>query len=195
LFALALLCAVLSGCSDGGLAFDGGPEEAEVSVVQTTDGDTVKIAPEVQGEDRVRLIGVDTPETNPERGPKPYGEEAILFTRESIQDRDVTLEFDAGREDDYGRLLAYVRLPDGTMFNETLLREGWATHRSPPFRRIRATWAASRRRKVRPAKPGGDSGVCRRGSFAGCATGGTASVAGADKGDAFLLLSTVRKVG
>ena len=126
LFALALLCAVLSGCSDGGLAFDGGPEEAEVSVVQTTDGDTVKIAPEVQGEDRVRLIGVDTPETNPERGPKPYGEEAVLFTRESIQDRDVTLEFDAGREDDYGRLLAYVRLPDGTMFNETLLREGYA---------------------------------------------------------------------
>jgi hypothetical protein len=33
LFALALLCAVLSGCSNGGLAFDGGPEEAEVSVV------------------------------------------------------------------------------------------------------------------------------------------------------------------
>lgn len=126
LFAFALLCTSLSGCSNGGLAFDGGPEEVEVRVVQTTDGDTVKITPEVQGEDRVRLIGVDTPETNPERGPEPYGEEAALFTRESIQGRDVTLEFDAERKDDYGRILAYVRLPDGTMFNETLLREGYA---------------------------------------------------------------------
>ena len=86
----------------------------------------MRIVPEAQGEDRVRIIDVDTPETNPERGPKPYGEEAALFIRESIQGRDVTLEFDAEREDDHGRLLAYVRLPDGTMFNETLLREGYA---------------------------------------------------------------------
>ncbi len=80
------------------------------------------------------------------------------------------------------------------MFNETLLREGYAQVATfPP--NTRYVGRASRRRKVRPAKPGGDSGVCRRGSFAGCATEGTASVAGADKGDAFLLLSTVPKVG
>ena len=38
----------------------------------------------------------------------------------------MTLEFDAERKDDYGRLLAYAYLTDGTMFNETLLREGYA---------------------------------------------------------------------
>ncbi|MBA4115438.1 MAG: thermonuclease family protein [Rubrobacter sp.] len=126
---LAVLCA-LPGCSSRLVSGDppGKSEKAEVEVTVTraTDGDTVKISLEIDGEDRVRLIGVDTPETNPGRGPEPYGEEATRFTRERLEGRDVSLEFDAEREDDYGRLLAYAYLPDGTMFNETLLREGYA---------------------------------------------------------------------
>ncbi len=127
--ALALLC-LLSGCSSrlvSDLLPDGeGPVEAEVTVARVTDGDTVRITPEVDGEDRVRLIGVDAPETDSERGPEPYGEEAGSFAQKSLEGRDVILEFDAERKDDYGRLLAYVYLPDGTMFNEMLLREGYA---------------------------------------------------------------------
>ena len=38
----------------------------------------------------------------------------------------MTLEFDVERKDDYGRLLAYAYLTDGPMYNETLLREGYA---------------------------------------------------------------------
>lgn len=125
---LVLLCAFLSGCSSW-LVSSGlpGGEEVEVTIYRVTDGDTVRILPEIEGEDAVRFIGVDTPETNPGHGPpEPYAEEAKSFTQSSLQDLDVTLEFDAEREDDYGRLLAYVRLSDGTMFNETLLREGYA---------------------------------------------------------------------
>lgn len=126
---LILLCALLTGCSSR-LVSDGLPggkdsaEEATVSRV--TDGDTVRIKPDIDGEDRLRFIGVDTPETDPERGPEPYGEEARRFTRRSLEGEWVTLEFDVKKKDDYGRLLAYVYLPDGTMFNETLLEEGYA---------------------------------------------------------------------
>jgi micrococcal nuclease len=82
----------------------------------------VRITPEVDSEDRMRLFCVDTPETDPERGPEPYGEEAAHFTQRSLEDQNVALEVDVEREDDYGRLLSYAYLPDGSMFNETLLR-------------------------------------------------------------------------
>ena len=132
---LAVLCAV-PGCSSRLISSDslvkGQEEEAsasaevEVTVTRVTDGDTVRVSPEIGGEDRVRLIGVDTPETTPGRRPDPYGEEAARFTRERLEGRDVSLQFDAERGDDYGRLLAYAYLSDGSMFNETLLREGYA---------------------------------------------------------------------
>ncbi len=124
--ALALLCVLVLGCSSRFVSDQRDGEDVEATVVRVTDGDTVKITPEIDGEDRVRLIGVDTPETDPERGPEPYGEEATRFTQRSLEDQNVTLEFDVEGEDDYGRLLAYAYLPDGSMFNETLLREGYA---------------------------------------------------------------------
>ncbi len=119
-FALALLCALLSGCSPW-LA-----GSTKATVYRVTDGDTVKISPEINGENTVRLIGVDTPETNPGQGVQPLGPEATAFSEANLLDEEVSLEFDAERKDDYDRLLAYVYLPDGTMFNETLLREGYA---------------------------------------------------------------------
>ncbi len=126
---LTLLC-VLPGCASRlvseRLPGDGSDSDTAVTVVRVTDGDTVRISPEVEGESKVRLIGVDTPETGANRGPEPYGEEARDFTRRSLEGQDVTLEFDVERKDDYGRLLAYAYLADGTMFNETLLREGYA---------------------------------------------------------------------
>jgi micrococcal nuclease len=126
LVALVLLCVLVLGCSSWFVSDQPGGEEAGVTVVRVTDGDTVKVMPEIDGEDRVRLIGVDTPETDPERVLEPYGEEAARFTQRSLEDQNVTLEFDVEGEDDYGRLLAYVYLPDGLMFNEMLLREGYA---------------------------------------------------------------------
>lgn len=129
----SLLCAVtLSACGGSGLSGSGSGgsdpsgERAEATVVRVTDGDTVVVEPPVGGEDSVRMIGVDAPETaGSPRGAQPYGEEAAEFAKARLEGRPVELEFDREREDDYGRVLAYVHA-EGTMFNEVLLREGYA---------------------------------------------------------------------
>jgi micrococcal nuclease len=95
-----------------------------VSVSRVVDGDTIEVSPAMGGIPDVRLIGVDTPETY--GGTEPYGEEASAFTTQRLEGRQVALEFDVERIDPYGRVLAYVWLPDGTMFNEVLVREGYA---------------------------------------------------------------------
>jgi micrococcal nuclease len=95
-----------------------------VTVSRVVDGDTIEVSPAVGGIPDVRLIGVDTPETN--SGTEPYGEEASAFTTQRLESRQVALEFDVERIDPYGRVLAYVWLPDGKMFNEVLVRDGYA---------------------------------------------------------------------
>lgn len=96
-----------------------------VRVIRVVDGDTLEVS--IQGtKEKVRLIGVDTPETvHPTIGEEPYGREASNFTKEKLTDQTVELEFDVEERDRYGRLLAYVWL-DGEMFNEVLLSEGYA---------------------------------------------------------------------
>jgi micrococcal nuclease len=91
------------------------------------DGDTVDISPAVNGVTRLRLIGVDTPETkDPDCGKQPYGEEASDFTESRLKNQEVGLEFDVEKTDRYKRLLAYVYPTNEEMFNETLLKEGYA---------------------------------------------------------------------
>jgi micrococcal nuclease len=100
-----------------------------VRVSRVVDGDTIEIDEAVDGIDEVRLIGVDAPEiSHPTYGEQPYGQEAREFTASRLQPgREIALEFDVEKTDRYGRLLAYVwSLDDGAMFNETLLREGYA---------------------------------------------------------------------
>ena len=95
----------------------------EATVYRVADGDTVSVEPGIGGEDSVRLIGVDAPEVTDDQ---PYAAEAASFAEDRLDGRRVRLEFDAEERDDYGRVLAYVYLPDSSMFNETLLREGLA---------------------------------------------------------------------
>ena len=108
----------------------------EVAVKRAVDGDTLEISPDLEGTDTVRLIGLDTPEmaTDEAAVPEPYAEEAAAFTAESLEGEKVFLELDEGLKDDYGRLLAYAWLGDpvtdpgnAVLFNESLLREGYAT--------------------------------------------------------------------
>jgi micrococcal nuclease len=98
--------------------------DAKVEVTKVVDGDTFDISPSVEGRSRVRLIGMDTPEVH--FGTQPYGPEASAFAKRELEGEEVRLELDVQKIDPYGRLLAYVYLPDGQMFNETLLREGYA---------------------------------------------------------------------
>jgi micrococcal nuclease len=98
-----------------------------VTVSRVVDGDTVEVTSTVDGLTEVRLIGVDTPETShPTYGEQPYGQQAKEFTVSRLEGERVTLEFDVENLDQYGRLLAYLWLPDDSMFNEVLLREGYA---------------------------------------------------------------------
>lgn len=95
-------------------------------VTRVVDGDTIIV--DVDGtEERIRMIGIDTPESvHPDADRNvEYGKVASAFTREKLQDQNVTLEYDVEERDRYGRILAYVWL-DGEMLNKTLLQEGHA---------------------------------------------------------------------
>lgn len=107
------------------------PPEGEYEVVRVVDGDTIKVRPlaPVDGErpeERVRLLGIDTPESvKPDSPVEPWGPEASEFTREFLAGGRVRLVFDRRTRDDYGRLLAYVYVGE-TMLNEELVRAGLA---------------------------------------------------------------------
>lgn len=99
----------------------------QVRVTRVVDGDTIEVSPQVVGTKDVGLISVNTPEVFGIEAQR-CGREASAFTTEALGGQDVTLEFDVGRVDPYGRALAYVWVPDldGELFNETLLRRGLA---------------------------------------------------------------------
>lgn len=101
-------------------------------VTRVTDGDTIHVRIEDRDE-RVRYIGVDTPETeHSPRGPQPFGEEASEANRRLVEGQHVRLVLDVEERDRYGRLLAYVHLEDGTFVNATLVREGYAKQLTVP---------------------------------------------------------------
>jgi len=104
------------------------PEQEIYSVERVVDGDTFIV--NISGESkRVRLIGVDTPESVHPDAQKnvDYGEISSQFTKNLIEGKSVILEFDIQKEDRYGRILAYVYLPETLeMLNELLLSEGHA---------------------------------------------------------------------
>ena len=96
-------------------------------VARVVDGDTLDVV--LDGATvRVRLIGVDTPETVDPRSPvQCYGREAAARTRALAEDQTVWLENDhsQGDKDIYGRLLRYVWLSDGTLLNFALILDGY----------------------------------------------------------------------
>jgi micrococcal nuclease len=89
------------------------------------DGDTIVV--EIDGKkEKVRLIGVDTPETvHPQKPVERYGKEASAFTRRMVENKLVRLEYDWQKRDKYGRLLAYVYLEDGAFLNAEIIKQGY----------------------------------------------------------------------
>lgn len=99
------------------------------------DGDTLK----VDGVGKVRLIGIDTPESEASQRDDAYrrvglspqqlrrgAKKAREFLIRTAKGKDVELSFDQVKVDRYGRTLAYVTLSDGRMLNRELLKEGLA---------------------------------------------------------------------
>lgn len=97
-------------------------------VTEFVDGDTLTV--DMNGtKEKVRLIGVDTPETHdPRKSVQCFGQAASDFTKQLIGSNRVRLENDPENtdRDRYNRLLRYVYLPDGRLVNAELVKQGYA---------------------------------------------------------------------
>jgi len=97
-------------------------------VIRVIDGDTV----EIEGGQKVRYIGIDTPETvHPDKAVQCFGREATDKNRKLVEGKTVELEQDISETDKYGRLLRYVYIDD-LFVNDYLIRQGFAHASSYP---------------------------------------------------------------
>jgi micrococcal nuclease len=132
--AAVLLLVLLAACANGRRAPAGPAAAGTARVVRPVDGDTVVV--ELGGhEERVRLIGIDTPESvAPDRPVECFGPEAKERTAELLPaGTAVRLERDVEARDRYDRLLAYVfRTEDDVLVNLRLVQEGYAESMSYP---------------------------------------------------------------
>jgi micrococcal nuclease len=91
-------------------------------VTRIVDGDTLVLS-EIG---IVRLIGVDTPETDDQRGSvREFGKQSKEFLSFLTLNTAVRIEYDQTRKDRYGRTLAYLYLPDGRFVNREIIRNGY----------------------------------------------------------------------
>ncbi len=98
-------------------------------ILRVVDGDTVIAVDHMKKEFRVRLLGVDTPESvHPSQPVECFGVEASEYLKRLLQGKMVQFEQDAsqGLVDKYDRTLAYLFLEDGTFINEKIIRDGYA---------------------------------------------------------------------
>lgn len=105
-------------------------------VIKFDDGDTIVV--DMNGtKETVRFIGVDTPEVKDPRKPvQCYGHAASAFTKQLIGDQAVRLEADPENtnRDRYNRLLRYIYLPNGTLVNAEIIKQGYGfAYTSFPF--------------------------------------------------------------
>ncbi len=95
------------------------------TVIRDVDGDTVIANLGRDRIEKIRLLGVDTPEVvDPRKPVQCFGHVASAFTKAALVGRRVLLELDAVPRDKYGRLLAYI-IVDGHRFDDTLLAGGY----------------------------------------------------------------------
>ena len=101
----------------------------QATVRKVVDGDTI----ELEDGQKVRYIGMDTPETkHPKKSVQCYGREASAKNKELVEGKQILMEKDVSETDRYGRLLRYIYLPnpkasDEAIFvNEYLVEQGYA---------------------------------------------------------------------
>lgn len=106
------------------------------AVTKVVDGDTIEV--NMNGKiEKIRMIGLDTPETKkPDAPVQCYGPEASEFAIRTLAGKSVRLEADtkSDNRDRYDRLLRYVYLQDGTLFEELMISRGYGfAYTSFPF--------------------------------------------------------------
>lgn len=98
-------------------------------VSKISDGDTFYVITEKSEKFKIRLIGIDAPESR-NVGVKVrkeyFGKEAKIFAANLLKDRKVKLIFDVQKTDRYGRVLAYAYLENGIFLNQYLVEKGFA---------------------------------------------------------------------
>jgi micrococcal nuclease len=120
-------------------------QEAAYELVRVVDGDTIIVRPiedrgrsSIDGQARVRLIGIDAPESvKPDHPVETWGKEAAEFTRDFLDDGPMEVRLDRRRKDRFDRFLAYIYVEE-QMLNEALVRAGLAraVHYSGDSRQI-----------------------------------------------------------
>lgn len=144
-FCLAAGCTVQVDDDGSGAPFTPAISSS-VRVVRIVDGDTIRVAFPDGSQETVRILGIDTPEKTVD-GNDPgkfdgasdarllalWGEEAAQYTTGRLDGPDITITTDraAGTRDRYGRILAYITLPDGSDLGEELVEQGLARVYTP----------------------------------------------------------------
>ncbi|WP_232688642.1 thermonuclease family protein [Halobacterium zhouii] len=161
--ALVLLAGCTVNVSIGGQTTDPAPAQVRTAtVVDVVDGDTLDVEYANGTEERVRLLGVDTPEVHVEVSPgefegvpdteagrsclRKWGERASQFATERLAGETVTVVVGGDRRGSYGRLLAYVTVGANASgersFNYALLNRGYARLYETEFARLDSFTAA-----------------------------------------------------
>lgn len=125
--ALALLALVILAMP--AIPANAEPVIATAEVLRVVDGDTIDIRDDVRGRLRIRVLGIDTPETK-----KPgytvgcWGPEATAFAQSNLVGQRVAVQLDPtqDRTDRYGRTLAYLVRGDGWDYSVEAARAGAA---------------------------------------------------------------------
>ncbi|MBI5470687.1 thermonuclease family protein [Candidatus Kaiserbacteria bacterium] len=132
-------------------------------VARVVDGDTIVVY--MNGKNvKVRLIGLDTPEiVDPRKPVQCFAKEASDKAKEMLTGKSVRLEQDPTQDtyDKYGRLLAYVFLPDGTNFEKYMIAEGYGheyAYRIP--HKYQAEFEAAEKQALETKKGLWADGVC-----------------------------------
>lgn len=130
-------------------------QPGQYKVLKDVDGDTIVV--DMNGkQETIRLIGVDTPETHdPRKNVQCYGVVAASYTKRTLTGNSVRLQADQKTtdRDRYGRLLRYVYLPDGSLFNQTLISEGYGFY-YPYFPFTKQTEFSNAQKDAQNAKKG-----------------------------------------
>jgi micrococcal nuclease len=124
---LAIAAVVVAALALGGGKLVGAKRSDAARVVRVVDGDTVVVRTGGH-EQRVRYIGVDTPESvKPGTPVQCFAKAASAANKRLVEGQEVRLVGDAEARDRYGRTLAYVyRTSDGLFVNAELVRRGYA---------------------------------------------------------------------
>jgi micrococcal nuclease len=129
-FFLAAMLLLLPACSSS----TGNGKQAQlpdgdwVTVYKVVDGDTFWGRSADGKEIKVRLTGIDAPESR-KSGKKEeqyFGKEASAYVKQLLDGKQVKLVYDVRKTDRYNRTLAYVYLEDGVFVNAHLIEQGYA---------------------------------------------------------------------